>query len=1209
MGEGYKGQYAPNLFNEQKRYYLFQPQEQANLTDAELRDMHLISNTNLRRFIQEEFGDSAIRDGFKIAEHPTDNTNNFLITGGDGSLDNPGVMFLKGYRLSLRGDIGYTDQSNTGNITADEYTKTILPDLIESTGSDFNYNGVIHNSGVTIVAGSNTSNVLKSIDYGRNFQDKACPATNTYSLTATGTTTFFAAGGLTTPSLLKSTNAGETWTDLYTTTDLAAADGTLYGVDFVNSSAGYVVGTSGQIYYTLDGGGSWVRQHNNLGDSTETLRSISALDSTTLWAVGDKGTILYSTNGTTWIQGTSLTSENINSVQVLGVTSIFACGNSGLILTKNPSWAIPSSDTSENLNAIFSLDSVNIWAVGNGGTITKSGNGGSTWDSTIINSAFDLNSIYFKDTTGFIAGGNSDTTRGVIYRTLDGGNTWVPYRTDYVYVDFHLAEVSGDTTAGSEYTDSTLVDPLIGLPSANRLRIVQDVKVSEGWPTPSDYTYSDSSGVVQHYTYTLATIQRYTGQSTILEADISDARSVVRTVSDLDYALKNGGIDGSSLASGIITPDKLDNNADFTIGSLYVLRDATICGDVRIEGVLHVEDQRESVITDSLWVKGSTILGDSSNDTVSISGAVNQVHDSSSIAYDLHALSGVSNATLINILQDSSGTVLRVNKTVGSINPLIDMTSVGMGYDLNISHSGKNGGILKSFDDSTNTSYLIQKDATGSTASVFDITTNSYGPAIGIHNTALCDSYSIKIDQSSGNALVINALSDASSIIINSTSSGTDLKIKHLGSSGYVMDVTSSGTGLLRANNTKGEVFDIHQTANANIMTLTKDSSGSGRVIEVNHKGVDPSVQINSTGDGISLHVSHTGDSSSPAVDIFVAGNETGAALRVTKANNDSTADVGTAVHVVNHGFSQAVQILHDNTDSTSTLLELTNYSRGLDASALNWRIDRSGNFFTWGDVTSPTFAFDSTYYFSSERFFLDSSNFDSSNPGIAGRVFQEDGFLRISDGTTQLDPPGGFGKTGIQGFTGLFGFTGMQGYTGLALGSTGISGVTGIQGVTGFYGDTGDTGDRGLTGLQGLTGLALGATGIQGLTGIYGITGIQGNKGDQGAAFQVDYWGSFDETVISTVQAGSYSSIDPYIQVITTDDRTNQNVPVSLTGDKSLHAVSYDGTAWVDFGLFSSALTGLFVDLAETDEKKQVKYRGASNTVYTVHIYDPLET
>jgi len=153
VSEVYRGDYAPNLYNEEKRYYLFQAQQLTNLTDAELRDLHNISNTYLRRSIQTQIGDCAIRDGYKIAEDATDNTNNFLITGGSGTLDDPGLYYLKGYRLFLLGDVSYKDQTNTGTITDDGYTETVLPALTTPTGTTSTLNGISLNNPTLVCCG------------------------------------------------------------------------------------------------------------------------------------------------------------------------------------------------------------------------------------------------------------------------------------------------------------------------------------------------------------------------------------------------------------------------------------------------------------------------------------------------------------------------------------------------------------------------------------------------------------------------------------------------------------------------------------------------------------------------------------------------------------------------------------------------------------------------------------------------------------------------------------------------------------------------------------------------------------------------------------------------------------------------------------------------------------------------------------------------
>jgi hypothetical protein len=123
------------------------------------------------------------------------------------------------------------------------------------------------------------------------------------------------------------------------------------------------------------------------------------------------------------------------------------------------------------------------------------------------------------------------------------------------------------------------------------------------------------------------------------------------------------------------------------------------------------------------------------------------------------------------------------------------------------------------------------------------------------------------------------------------------------------------------------------------------------------------------------------------------------------------------------------------------------------------------------------------------------------------------------------------------------------------------------IDDAGGLDGSDGATGIKGETGIQG----------AQGETGIQGTTGAQGIKGDQGDAFQVDFFGSFDEAVVSSVESGSYTPSDPYMQVVTTDDRSNTTSPIN--GDLEGHAVSYDGTAWYDFGQF----TGLKGERGET--------------------------
>jgi photosystem II stability/assembly factor-like uncharacterized protein len=1094
MFEGYKGSYAPELFNEEKRYEIFQAQQLASLTDAELRDMHQMSTTFTRRVIQGQVGDSVIGNGFKIEEHPTDRTNNFLITGGDGTLDNPGVLYLKGHRLFLRSSIGYSDQTNDGTFTNDCFTKTILPALSTPVGTIQTLESItISPSGVALAVG-NSGAIVRSDDTGRNFISKISGTSeHLYDVDFGDSSTVFAVGPEGT--IRKSTDIGNTWVN----SDLTSTTINFYGVSFLNSSFGFVVGSSGSILFTNGGGVSWTSQ----GIGTETLRAVDYYDNSVAWTVGDNGSLIHY-NGVGWSSQDSSTTRDLYDVHIFDSSTAIVCGAAGIIkktVDQGINWVDKTSDTSSVLFGISFSDTSRGWAVGSSGIITRTTNGGETWSAQTIDASYNFYSVCSSDSTAYAVGDN-----GIIYRTTDG-YSWDKYRTDYVYVDFHLGEVSAD--GSSEYYDSTLEDYLVGAPSANRLRIVQDVKVSEGWRYPSDYTYSDGTTVVQHYTYPLAKIDRTPGKLIIEQSDITDLRVQVRTIAELDDALKNGGIDSSSIAAGSVTPDKLVSSADYTFGTVQVLGDTTIAGDLTVEGILHVEDYRTSTITDNLTVSGSTILGDSSapyENNVTIYGSVRQFNDTSVVSYDLASSLVTSVSPVFNIEQDGSGSVFKINKFNDSSYCVFDVTSLGSGYEFCLTHLANRGGILRSWDDSTNDSFSITKDASTALSSVFNIASNSLGPVFNIVNDASGSPVSIGIEQTGGIALDLSLTGKTTGLYISS-SDGTDIDIRHDGTNGHVINIVSfASSSAVNIDNSNGQAVYVNQYADQNAVTVNKDSTGIGRALEVNHQGIDPAVQINNDGSGIGLHVSHVGASYLPAVDIFVAGDERGPALRINKSNNDSTDDVGQALYVRNSSFSQAIQVLHDNTDSSAVMIQLSNTSRGADISSAYWVIDNSGNFYTLGDMTSKKFAFDSTHYLAATSMWLDSTHFDSSNPSIAGRVFIDSGFLRISDGTSSLPSPS-WGSTGLQGVTGLQGITGVAGigYTGVQgvtgpyggpAGDTGLAGETGPQGITGAYGGpAGETGVIGPTGIQGVTGPyggPQGATGL-GITGIQGITGVPG--------------------------------------------------------------------------------------------------------------------
>lgn len=140
--------------------------------------------------------------------------------------------------------------------------------------------------------------------------------------------------------------------------------------------------------------------------------------------------------------------------------------------------------------------------------------------------------------------------------------------------------------------------------------------------------------------------------------------------------------------------------------------------------------------------------------------------------------------------------------------------------------------------------------------------------------------------------------------------------------------------------------------------------------------------------------------------------------------------------------------------------------------------------------------------------------------------------------------------------------------------GDVGNDGQMGIQGNVGPQGNQGIQGIRGLQGSPGITG-SQGVPGVKGERGLKGDTGsqgIQGLRGEIGQSFLPESTGTFIESVITTIEAGSGSSTDSYLYLISTDTRADNTMPAALNGSKAGHLVGWDGSSWTDYGAIVGA-------------------------------------
>ncbi len=136
------------IYNENKRYYFMQSQRNKPLLDVELRHMDKARFDGVRRVVQSIVGDvaspletystplSSANKAFKVVQANDTEfglsstiTNNFAIVGGDGSLNNPGVLYFYGIYVFFKGHVLYKNQGDTGSLVDDSFTKTSIPSL------------------------------------------------------------------------------------------------------------------------------------------------------------------------------------------------------------------------------------------------------------------------------------------------------------------------------------------------------------------------------------------------------------------------------------------------------------------------------------------------------------------------------------------------------------------------------------------------------------------------------------------------------------------------------------------------------------------------------------------------------------------------------------------------------------------------------------------------------------------------------------------------------------------------------------------------------------------------------------------------------------------------------------------------------------------------------------------------------------------------
>ncbi|MCB2229420.1 hypothetical protein KQH82_01805 [bacterium] len=282
-------------------------------------------------------------------------------------------------------------------------------------GTNSVYASAISPGGV-ILAGGYRGRVARSADNGVTWSEissgrRPITITDLYFLTEShGFQTQF------TGDMLETWDGGYTWQS----TDIVGSGAV---IDFVNDRWGWASSRGGNLYRTYDGGTTWELARPA---TQRLLLDIDMVDSLTGWNCGFPAIMHTEDGGEVWVVK-FVSDFTLNAICSLDSLTVWAFGNFGTILftTDGDTWHRVESGTTEYLFDAQFLDDSEAWCVGNSGTVLHTIDAGETWNPVNIGTTLDLSQVQFIDhERGWIG-----SAGGAVFSTTDGGTTWTEQRT------------------------------------------------------------------------------------------------------------------------------------------------------------------------------------------------------------------------------------------------------------------------------------------------------------------------------------------------------------------------------------------------------------------------------------------------------------------------------------------------------------------------------------------------------------------------------------------------------------------------------------------------------------------------------------------------------------------------------------------------------------------------------------------------------------
>jgi photosystem II stability/assembly factor-like uncharacterized protein len=278
----------------------------------------------------------------------------------------------------------------------------------------------------------NTFINMKTTNGGLNWFSFASPSSGGVSVYFLNANTGFL-DGMT--NLQMTTNAGNNWANVYTSTDTAV----FLSFHFPNANTGYGVGMkldnsfnfiNSAAIKTTNGGLNWTRLAPPINGANNELIDVFFTDANTGYAVGwgSNSNILLKTinGGNNWnsIGPISINAE-MYSVKFTDQNTGYVCGSSqiGLLKTTNAgvNWNNIYSSGNPRITDTYFINANTGFAIGDDG-IMRTNNAGLTWtnqNNTYTNNVLKT-VVFYGNYAGYVCGKN-----GLMVKTTNGGSVFV----------------------------------------------------------------------------------------------------------------------------------------------------------------------------------------------------------------------------------------------------------------------------------------------------------------------------------------------------------------------------------------------------------------------------------------------------------------------------------------------------------------------------------------------------------------------------------------------------------------------------------------------------------------------------------------------------------------------------------------------------------------------------------------------------------------